>query len=270
MGMKDWAKREVEIASAKERGNMPADEFDYGCACYDSALKAFNSLCEEYNHSGASIRFTKFILDRLIDGKPLTPIEDVPEVWNDIADVSGGGIKYQCNRMPSLFKEVFPDGHIEYDDVDQCYCEDINAGSTYTCELESNIIQELYPITMPYIPGDRIKVITEECLAYKKNGDFDTKAIFCCIKDGEKIEINRFFAEAQDYPDRKEVSVGHGLVEITYEEYVGRKVIAGALRKEIILKQCEMNCAAFENCSYKEEHSENYDWECDKEGSVNT
>jgi len=90
------------------------------------------------------------------------------------------------------------------------------------------------------------------------------------LLDGEKIEINRFFAEAQDYPDRKEVSVGHGLVEITYEEYVGRKVIAGALRKEIILKQCEMNCAAFENCSYKEEHSENYDWECDKEGSVNT
>ena len=47
MRMKDWAKKEVEIASAKERGNAPADEFDYGCACYDSALKAFNSLCED-------------------------------------------------------------------------------------------------------------------------------------------------------------------------------------------------------------------------------
>ncbi len=286
MSMLDWARNEVAIASAAEREQeepkkekgffgqlldriFHKKEFNYGSACYDSALRAFKCLSKD-EHSGMSIQITKNILDRLIDGKPLTPIEDVPEVWNDIADVSGGGIKYQCNRMPSLFKEVFPDGHIEYDDVDQCYCEDINAGSTYTCGLESNIIQELYPITMPYIPGDRIKVITEECLAYKKNGDFDTKAIFCCIKDGEKIEINRFFAEAQDYPDRKEVSVGHGLVEITYEEYVGRKVIAGALRKEIILKQCEMNCAAFENCSYKEEHSENYDWECEKFGIVNT
>lgn len=45
MSMMEWAKREVEIASKRERGDKPESEWDYGCACYDSALKAFESLC---------------------------------------------------------------------------------------------------------------------------------------------------------------------------------------------------------------------------------
>ena len=211
MRMKDWAKKEVEIASAKERVNAPADEFDYGCACYDSALKAFNSLCEDYNHSGASIRFTKFILDRLIDGKPLTPIEDVPEVWNDIADISGGGIRYQCNRMPSLFKNVFPDGHIEYNDVDRCYCQNKdNPDDTYSMGMVNRFIQKMFPITMPYMPESKpIKVICSYCPPDYINGGPNTStAIWYCIKpDGKIVEINKFFElEDKDNSDWKEIS----------------------------------------------------------------
>lgn len=79
MSMTEWAKREVEIASKRERGDKPESEWDYGCACYDSALKAFESLCGD-GHSGFSIGITKGILNRLIDGKPLTPIEDIADV----------------------------------------------------------------------------------------------------------------------------------------------------------------------------------------------
>ena len=52
--MLEWAKREIELACKRERGNHPNDEFDYGCACYASALKAFKSLLED-GHSGMSI-----------------------------------------------------------------------------------------------------------------------------------------------------------------------------------------------------------------------
>ena len=41
MSLLDWAKNEIEIACKKERSSAPNDEFDYGCACYESALKAF-------------------------------------------------------------------------------------------------------------------------------------------------------------------------------------------------------------------------------------
>lgn len=61
----DWAKREVEIAYKTENPNRKEGEFDYECACYESALKAFESLCED-DHSGFSIRMTQAILNRLI------------------------------------------------------------------------------------------------------------------------------------------------------------------------------------------------------------
>ena len=58
----EWAKKEVEIACKRENPNRKKGEFDYGCACYESALKAFESLTED-NHSGYSIGITKNILN---------------------------------------------------------------------------------------------------------------------------------------------------------------------------------------------------------------
>ena len=105
--LEDWAIQEVEIAKKRERRDSQ-EEFDYGSACYDSALKAFKSLCED-GHSGMSIGFTKNILNRLIDGKPLVPIEDVPGIWNLTSGWPNDDIieHYQCKRMGSLFKDVY-------------------------------------------------------------------------------------------------------------------------------------------------------------------
>lgn len=98
MSMLEWAKREVAIASKRERGDKPEDEWDYGVACYESALKAFESLCGD-GHSGYSIGVTKNILNRLIDGKPLTPIEDTEDVWNQCNRGVEDPVTYQCKRM---------------------------------------------------------------------------------------------------------------------------------------------------------------------------
>lgn len=64
---------------------------------------------------------TKYILNRLIDGKPLTSIEDTEDVWSDITDLSGYRgeiVNYQCKRMSSLFKYVYSDGTVKYHDVE--------------------------------------------------------------------------------------------------------------------------------------------------------
>lgn len=47
MNMLDWAKREVELACKRENSDRKPGEWDYGCACYDSALKALRSLLED-------------------------------------------------------------------------------------------------------------------------------------------------------------------------------------------------------------------------------
>ena len=36
MNMIDWAKHEVELACKKENSVREEDEWDYGCACYDT------------------------------------------------------------------------------------------------------------------------------------------------------------------------------------------------------------------------------------------
>lgn len=171
--MSSWAAREVEIACARERAmsDDPESEWDYGCACYKSALKAFNSLCSD-GHSGMSIGFTKSILNRLIDGKPLTPIEDTSEVWSDISDRSGhlGEVEnYQCKRMSSLFKYVYADGTVKYRDVGSHYCVNINNPyCTYHSGLVQRIIDEMFPITLPYMPGKQFRVYCDDFLTDRK------------------------------------------------------------------------------------------------------
>lgn len=211
MSMLEWAKKEVEIASKRERGDKPDGEFDYGCACYSGALEAFEVLCNQ-GHSGMSIGFTKQILNRLIDGKPLTPIEDTEDVWN-LTHREGKIKHYQCSRMSSLFKDVSEDGKITYSDVNRVCGVDCNSGATYHSGLVSRVVNEMYPIQMPYIPKSPYRVFCEDFLTDKKNGDFDTVGIFYLIDpDGERVEINRFF---------KESSLGFS--EISKDEYMERR-----------------------------------------------
>ena len=48
MGMKTWAEREAAIRIEFERKDKDTDEpfFNYGAACVESALKAFNCLMD--------------------------------------------------------------------------------------------------------------------------------------------------------------------------------------------------------------------------------
>lgn len=215
MSMKDWAEREIEIACGRERKNSTDEgEWDYGCACYESALKAFKSLLED-EHSGYSITVTKSILNRLMEGKPLTPIEDTNDVWGDVLCIRVDcSTEYQCKRMSSLFKRVYNDGTVKYSDIDSFYCVDINNPVvTYHSGLVRKVIEEMFPITMPYYPSAPIKVYCEDFLSDSKNGDFDTVGILYAVKpDGERVDIYRYFKESV-----------HDWVEITDSEYIHRR-----------------------------------------------
>ena len=217
MSMTDWAENEIRIACERERAESktPEGEWDYGCACYESALKAYKCLMED-GHSGMSFSITRQILNRLMRGQPLTPIEDTEDIWNFICTNEDGSKGYQCKRMSSLFKDVYPDGTVKYKDVDRYYVTYAeNSNTTWKNGFVMRIIDELFPITMPYIPGEPIKVVCEEFLVDPKNGDYDTVGILYAMKDGEKTAINRFLAEK-----------GGKMVEIQETEYQKRKLKA--------------------------------------------
>lgn len=211
--LREWAKQEIEFACKRER-ELSKDEEDafYGIACYESAYKAFLSLLED-EHSGFSIGITKNILNRLIDGKPLLPIEDTSDIWGNEILVNKDDVQYrsyQCKRMSSLFKHVYPNGQVKYSDINRYYCIDMDDGATYTNGLVNNLLDEMFPITMPYMPtSEHFKVYCRDFLSDSKNGDYDHTMINYIVKpNGDKVDVKRCFAEYD----------GH-MREIPYDRY---------------------------------------------------
>ena len=211
MSMYEWAEQECRLACKKENPNFDfdSDDFDYGCNCYKSALKAYKSLLED-EHSGMSFSFTRNILDRLMRGEPLTPITD--------DDFKGGSLIYdaddltsmrlksaiQCARMSSLFRKETIDGEVTYHDLDRAYCIDIEKPSeTFSCSA-TDIVDELFPIKMPYLPKrEKYKVYVQTFLTNKKNGDLDTRGIIYIITpDGQRIDINKLVEISKDEYDK--------------------------------------------------------------------
>lgn len=70
---------------------------------------------------------------------------------------------------------------------------------SYHSGLIDRVMEEKFPITMPYFPESKpFRVYCEEFLTDRKNGDFDTVGILYAIKpDGERVEINRYFREGE-------------------------------------------------------------------------
>lgn len=216
MSMSEWAKREVELACKKENPNWDGKSFDYGCACYQSALKAYNSLCED-EHSGMSFSLTKNILIRLMEGKPLTPITDddffidgnIPYENPRFLKENGLKSNLQCPRMTSLFRAETLDGKVSYSDIDRVVYIDKN-GDCWTNCIVSEIMDKLFPITMPYIPSDKpYKVYGEDFLLDKNNGAYDHQAfLYVITPEGNKIELDEYYKE-----------VNGEMVKISKEEY---------------------------------------------------
>jgi hypothetical protein len=164
----------------------------------------------EDGHSGASFGFTKNILIRPMEGQPLTPITD-----EDFFDENGNllcmdmpsdylkeqGLKsdIQCPRMSSLFRKETLDGKVTYHDIDRAYFVDIEEPSnTYTSCV--SFLDELVPITMPYVPQkEKYKIYAQEFLTDKKNGDFDTRGvIYMTTPSGERIDLNLYYTTIDD------------------------------------------------------------------------
>lgn len=154
----------------------------------------------------------------LFDLKSLTPIEDTDAVWKDVTNNRDDCKHYQCKRMSSLFKKVYKDGTVKYCDVNRIVSYDLESsnpaiGFFSGCAID--IIDDMFPIKMPYIPDIPIKVYIREFLTDRNNGDFDTVSILYAIfPDGERKEINRYFKESEN-----------SWKEISENEMVGRQIL---------------------------------------------
>lgn len=206
MSMYEWAEQECRLACKRENPNFDfdSDDFDYGCSCYKSALKAYKSLVED-DHSGMSFSFTIDILERLMRHEPLTPITDDDFKGEDSIcsdkDLALRGLKseIQCPRMSSLFCKETIDGEVTYNDLHRVCCIDIENPSNVFSSGIDRVVDELFPIKMPYFPEKgNYKVYVQTFLTDKKNGDFDTQGvIYLTTPDGKRIDVNRYYTEKE-------------------------------------------------------------------------
>ena len=207
MKMIEWAEKEIELACKKENPNWDGKSFDYGCACYQSALKAYKSLCED-DHSEFSFNLTKNILIRLMDGLPLNPITDEdftsfePEIKDDPEYLKELGLKsdIQCPRMSSLFRVETLEGKVSYTDVERTIMHDATNDEWYGSALASKIVNDMFPIKMPYYPSsEKYKVYGETIYADDKEDKTSTddggvvKIYYIITPDNERVEVNKEF-----------------------------------------------------------------------------
>lgn len=184
MNLKDWAKKEVELAKLAEYVD-PADGKDenekaifeienaYADLVYDMALEAFNVLIDQ-NHSGMSIGLTVNVLNRLVRGQALTPLQGTEDEWSSENNfIDQDPAKHQQNiRNSKVFREMNEDGTWSYtyndifviDNADEVWIkyppyddpsslDDEFPSTKKYVEARQNIRKELNSkITFPYAP----------------------------------------------------------------------------------------------------------------------
>lgn len=204
MSMSDWAAEEVRIACERRRAaiidtecDVDAETLEYAEGCYQSALKAYNALCDD-EHSGMSFHVTVDILKRLCSGYPLTPIEDVDNVW-ELVHETPTELKYQCRRMHSLFKTVSKEtGSVQFCDHNRFLCVDPK-GITYTNNFINRQLSKLYPLTFPYMPAGKFVVSVVDFDTNANPGEFDTILIRSVKEpDGHEVLLNLRFKETEN------------------------------------------------------------------------
>lgn len=187
-------------------GNL--DSFaSYGNMVVVSAGASFLKLVDLCD-TAEEIQEVHDVFNRLAKDKPLIPIEDNPEIWhfNDF-----GGLKedddvprksYQCTKMSSLFKDVYADGTVSYHDQNRAYCSEMITNddgetheSTYV-SWKADIVDLLWPITMPYMPEDKAYKVNIETVKYDKERNLDMILIKSVdTPSGEHRVLNLCFKE---------------------------------------------------------------------------
>lgn len=214
MSMTEWAEEEVRIACERFRKEADGDEkptAEYECSCLESALKAYKSIMED-GHSGASYGLTINILKRLLDEYPLTPIEDAPDIWEEVPATGSNCLMYQCKRLSSLFKDIDTEtGEVSYHDCNRIICKNEN-GITYHNGFIQREIEELYPIQLPYLPSGRYVVLATDFSTTGSSGEFDTIYVISVREpNGCVRNLNWYYKETKN-----------GFTKIDEGEYIQR------------------------------------------------
>jgi len=147
MVWKKWAIAEIKKAGLYEKDS------DYG-GDLGKALEELVNIFSKQDHSGLSASITIKLFHRLVNHKPLTPITNDPDEWEEVRTKNGEKV-YQSKRCPSLFttKSLLKENKAE--DIDYYYKID-EKGRAYKDQNCSKIVN------LPYLPSTYSKLKEEK------------------------------------------------------------------------------------------------------------
>ena len=225
---KKRAKKEVKILKEEFEKEHPELLF-----VWEEALKVYNLIISRYPHIFNNRDFGERVLNNvqeLLSKLPLTSIKEENADWQEIPNGALTKMrkanvveKYRSNRLSSLFKEAYNDGHVEYHDNYRVTTENFITGTEYVFGLSNLIYDEMYPIKMPYNHKSEwgAKVYSHDFVSYPedKESNFDTIAVlFAKEPGGKNVSINRYFRVPKD---DEEPTYGNW-VEIKFSEFADR------------------------------------------------
>lgn len=200
MELLDWAKEQCKLYTLRASDD---DERKYLDGCCKSALKAFESLLED-GHSGVSINITLRILNSLVDIKPLVPLENKKEDWIDHRTYGDGDVITYSHRYYSCLKKKhhLDTGIDDFYDSNRFLCRPSisHDGVSWHNSFCSKIGHQMFPISFPYKPPVKpYKVIVDEYLTDRQNGDYDTMVIRSILTpEGRNVVLDQYYKETED------------------------------------------------------------------------
>lgn len=151
--MLDRAKYELDLLLKKAKEKDPDDDMQ---EWMNNNLLEVLKVISEQGHSGFSIQYFKSMLNRLIDGKPLTPLTGEDDEWIKLVPDDDTLMNKRCC---SVFK--YEDGIIK--NIDSVMVSDDGGHSWFN----SAMFNDLETVSFPYMPPDEpirkyIEYIDEE------------------------------------------------------------------------------------------------------------
>lgn len=135
-------------------------------------------------------------LKKLTDGKPIKPIEDLPEKWIEIADVHDYHSDY-----PNLTRRIYSDGIVEYSDASRALKITTTSGTTWHNALVSKVVDRYIPIQFLYVANTVYAICTDYHDPSIDNSDFEYVYVHFLFVLGSSVLSNKYIPVDKLYSD---------------------------------------------------------------------
>lgn len=194
----------------------PAEYNDslYGDMCLKSAVDAYCAFCTVRLDDGSELTdgdwvFTRDILHKMMNELPLTPVEEDEDCWQQVGKGPDGSKRYQCSRIFSFFKDVYPDGRVDYRDDWVVAAEVRDDGSTsyWNSGVCTKLAEEMFGpfVKFPYNGCTTRYEVYRKCFNSVDGdpGSYDMVWIqYIRTPEDKKVPINRYLIEQKGGNDR--------------------------------------------------------------------